>query len=833
MIAKLFVEIGADIKDLSKGIGDAETTLKRFSKNVNALGKQLTTRMTLPLAGIGAGVVKLASDFESSFADIRKTVDASEIQFKDIEKGIRDLAKEVPTSVNELNRLAGVAGQLGVKSRDIVEFTKVMAMLGDTTDVSGEQASLSIARFMNIMGTSQKEVSNVGSAIVALGNNFASMESEIIHIGTSLASFGSSLKLSEADVLAFATAIASSGGNAEASSTAFQKTAFTIRDAVLTGNEDLAVFAETAGMTIEEFSQSFKDDAGQAIVQFLRGLKNISDEGQSTTMVLDKLGLADQRLQREFGKVIANLGQLDQAFGVARKGFVENTALTDEAQKRYETFASQLGILKNELRDIGISFGTDLMPILKDGIGVVKDMAETFSNMSEDTRKSIIKLVAVLGATGPLMIAIGSLINSFFALKGIAVPLFKLLIKGFMNLNPYVRAIVLAIAGVKAVFELLPESVQESITKSIDYVKNGFKDMEKIKLEGGFLIAKARMEVAVSEPEIVILEENIVIPDMELDFTEIPIKPIQVPVEPEIKILDIEQELQDTFLDGTTGFEGIAGSVSGLNENIQEFGDLQSRATNPSVIRAYQKQIESLQAQIRQLGREARTFGDTMIDFGENVVRGFVDSTLDGFFNALIGVKNFNTQELELRKMSLQEQQLALEESLANQEIDREEFNLRMALLNQELLDTETQIAQARENVFKKSLRNMGDAVKSFVKEALAELAKLAIISVIGKMLGLGTVDSASGLAKGIFDKIKGRRTGGFARKNSPYFVGEQGMELFIPNTAGTVMNNNDLMNTFSRGQSTTQNIKLGGEFKINGTDLVLALSEANYQLGR
>jgi len=58
-------------------------------------------------------------------------------------------------------------------------------------------------------------------------------------------------------------------------------------------------------------------------------------------------------------------------------------------------------------------------------------------------------------------------------------------------------------------------------------------------------------------------------------------------------------------------------------------------------------------------------------------------------------------------------------------------------------------------------------------------------------------------------------------------------MELFIPNTSGSVMNNNDLMSSFGKSGQSTQNIKLGGEFKISGNDLVLALSEANYSLDR
>lgn len=882
MIAKLFVEIGADIKDLSKGIGDAEHTLQRFSKNVGALGKTLTTRLTLPLAGIGAGVVKLASDFESSFADIRKTVDATDAEFADIEKGIRSLAKEVPTSVNELNKLAGVAGQLGVKSKDIVEFTKVMAMLGDTTNVSGEEASLAIARFMNIMGTAQSDVSNLGSAIVALGNNFASTESEIIMIGTSLASFGSALKLSESDVLAFATAIASSGGNVEASATAFQKTAFTIRDAVLTGNEDLAVFAETASMTVEAFSQSFKDDAGGAIVQFLAGLKKIQEDGQSTTMVLDQLGLADQRLQREFGKVISNLDQLDQAFDVADQAFIENTALTDEAQKRYETFASQVGILVGNLKDIGITFGQDILPVLKEGIDSVKGVADAFSNMSEETRSAITKIAVALGVTAPLMVGLSILISSFLTIKKVAVPAFALIGKAIGRMNPYVAGGIVLFQSLRTAFAFLPDSAKDAINKSVNRFKLGFQNIKKnfeefvkfgfkpitletrIKMEADVMTTRARQSVGAVEPEPILIDEELV--DIQLptlgEMLDIEKKPvIEVEIVPvgafagegsfERSIIDFTKkageagfivketvelttELANLDLDAGLNVSGVAGSFGGLNENIREFSNLQERATDPSTIQAYQNQIEKLQAQIRQLSREATTFGSVMMDFGENAVKGFVDATLNGFFNALMGVKNFNTQELELRKMSLEEQQLALEQSLKNQEIEREEYNLRMALLNQELLDTETQIAQARENVFKKSLRNMGDAVKGFVKEALAELAKLMIISAIGKMLGLGTVSTTGDLAKGIFDKIGGKRTGGMVRQDTPYMVGEQGMEMFVPNTSGTIVSNG-MMNSLMKGGggSSAQNIRLGGEFRISGNDLVLALSEANYTLDR
>jgi hypothetical protein len=52
-----------------------------------------------------------------------------------------------------------------------------------------------------------------------------------------------------------------------------------------------------------------------------------------------------------------------------------------------------------------------------------------------------------------------------------------------------------------------------------------------------------------------------------------------------------------------------------------------------------------------------------------------------------------------------------------------------------------------------------------------------------------------------------------------------------MPNRSGSIVPNGQLM---GKGVGMgTQDIKLGGEFRIKGTDLVLTLNEANYRLGR
>lgn len=387
----------ANIKAVISADDRASSTLRRFGRNADkSLGRTgkaakgagiaLTALGAIATGGMGLAA-KAAIDFESTFANVRKTVDASEREFELLENNLRDLSRVIPTPVGELNNLAAIAGQLGIEGVDnITNFTETIAKLGDTTDIAGEQAALSISRLMNIMGTAQKDVDRMGATIVDLGNNFAARESEIVEISTSLASFGQRVGLTESQVLAFGATIAASGGKVQAAGTAFQKVAGTMKTAVITGNENLERFADVAGMTAQEFKEGFQEDAAGAITAFIKGLNRINEEGEALEPVLDGLGLSQERLIREFSKVAANSDQLTEALDRGKKAWQENTALTAEARKRYGTTRSALQILKNVINDVAVEFGQTLLPAIR----------ETANNLLKNMPKVVKVIKSVL-----------------------------------------------------------------------------------------------------------------------------------------------------------------------------------------------------------------------------------------------------------------------------------------------------------------------------------------------------------------------------------------------------------------------------------------------------
>ena len=83
--------------------------------------------------------------------------------------------------------MAEAAGQLGIATEDILSFTEIMTKLGMATDLSADQAATSLARFANITGLAADEYSNLGAAVVGLGNNMAVTESEIVDMAMRVA----------------------------------------------------------------------------------------------------------------------------------------------------------------------------------------------------------------------------------------------------------------------------------------------------------------------------------------------------------------------------------------------------------------------------------------------------------------------------------------------------------------------------------------------------------------------------------------------------------------------------------------------------------------------
>jgi TP901 family phage tail tape measure protein len=337
---------------------------QRMAKRHEAMtkaGVALTAFGVATVGGLGLAA-KAAIDWESAWAGVTKTVDGSATQMAALESGLRDLAKELPASHDQIAAVAEAAGQLGIKREAILGFTRTMVALGETTNLTADEAATAMARIANIMGTPQAEIDRLGAALVALGNDGASTEREIVEMALRIAGAGRTIGLTEADVLAFANALSSVGIEAEAGGTAISRVMVDIAQSVRQGGDKLELFARVAGMSATQFQAAFQRDAAGAIVSFVEGLGRIQASGGDTFGVLEQLELGEIRVRDALLRTSGAGDLLRKSLDLGARAWKDNTALVEEANKRYATTAARLAIARNQLNDFAIDIGETFLP---------------------------------------------------------------------------------------------------------------------------------------------------------------------------------------------------------------------------------------------------------------------------------------------------------------------------------------------------------------------------------------------------------------------------------------------------------------------------------------
>ena len=151
LVGKLNVMFGADFQGFDKAVKNATKKLDRFSRNAKRLGNQLSTNLTLPILAVGAGAVKLASDFEESLNKVN-------VSFGQSSKEVQAFAKTTLDS-------------FGIAEGSALEMAALFGDMGTS------------------MGLTQKQAAGMSTSLVGLAGDLASFKNIRIDVAqTALAS---------------------------------------------------------------------------------------------------------------------------------------------------------------------------------------------------------------------------------------------------------------------------------------------------------------------------------------------------------------------------------------------------------------------------------------------------------------------------------------------------------------------------------------------------------------------------------------------------------------------------------------------------------------------
>lgn len=480
------------------GLKDAGATIESVGRSMRWLSAGAVTAF--------GGAAKSAIDFESALTGIYKTVDETPTtSYGMIERDIREMAQVLPSTAAEIATVGEMAGQLGITADSLMPFVKTMIDLGNATNLTATEGAKMIARFFNIMGHDSnwvtQNVERFGSAVTALGNNSATTEEEIAYMATNLAAASKTVGLTDQEVLGLATTLSSLGLSAErggsALSTIMRKIETDVGTTTEKGNKRLQAWGELIGMTGEEFRKAWNEDTVGTIHEIVKGLNQTEDAGKSLYAVLDDVDISNIRQIDTISRLALGYDRFDQYMALANQAWDENTALTTEANRRYETTESQIKILMNRIREIGITLGETLLPIINNLVKKATPYVDAITRIAKYHGEAILTTLGWTAALSPLITGIGR------ATKGVgsvALAVAKYSLKASESTGA-TRNIALALAntgkfglygaaglavvGLTALVGYMIYSNQESVKfkKSINALSDAFNDNVKASQE--------------------------------------------------------------------------------------------------------------------------------------------------------------------------------------------------------------------------------------------------------------------------------------------------------------------------------------------------------------
>ena len=473
-LQKAMENAGIDMNDLGRSSAELSEkihTLKENQEQAAVQAQKLGTSASsafeqigqaLAAAGITAAIREAAQyfadcaqasmDFETAVTGVAKTTNLTDEELAAMADSIRSLSTEIPVTAEEISAVAEAAGQLGIQKEALLDFTETMVMLGTSTNMTADEAATALARFANITGMGAGEYDRLGATIVDLGNSFATTEQEITEMATRLASAGTLAGISEPGILALAAAMSSVGIEAEAGGTAMTETLNAIETAVAGGGEALDEFARLAGMSSETFAETWQNDALSALTSFIGGLGQLDEQGESTVLVLENLGLTGVRQSNMLKSLGLAAEQMTGAVDLANTAWEENTALTDEASKRYATTQSQLILLQNSYRNVQAAIGDAYTPTLKELYAAGTDVLDGAAQFIRDNPALVKALGVAAGAFG--------LVTGAVAASTVAINAFKVASMTIPGLN-IIMGVTAGVAALGAAVVLLQDATAQ------------------------------------------------------------------------------------------------------------------------------------------------------------------------------------------------------------------------------------------------------------------------------------------------------------------------------------------------------------------------------------
>ena len=377
-LSSLNFRLTANIAPFRKGLNKAERSMDKFGRKMQRTGKNLSMKLTAPLAALGAMSFNVFRDFELEMAKVKAVSGATADEFKALSDNAKELGRSTVFSAREVAGLQLEFAKLGFTAKQITGVTEATLNLaqasGSDLARSAEVAGATLRGF----GFDVSETARV-TDVMAKSFSTSSMDMESFAEGMKMvAPIAKSAGMSLEETTAMMSLLANAGVKGSMAGTQLRRI--------------ISELAATGKPTTE-------------------AIRDLAESGLTLVDAKDEVGRAAQ------GALTILAGSVDQINPMTEALKNSSGAAEEMADIMDMTAAGASKALGSAVEGLAIEFGGLVSVALTPLIKKLTQLATFINELSPGMKKFIAVVAAVAAGIGPLIFILGSLTRAIAAIR--------------------------------------------------------------------------------------------------------------------------------------------------------------------------------------------------------------------------------------------------------------------------------------------------------------------------------------------------------------------------------------------------------------------------------
>ena len=351
------VEVGAQGSFMNR----AADSFNRYA-GVVASGLAAMTGLTLTMRQSVEEYAKM----EEAESQVIKYTGMAKDEVQQLNEEFKNMDTRTPRE--ELNRLAGEAGKLGITGRDNVrEFVEAADMINVALGEDlGEEAVNQIGKLSQMFGDESRSLKDnmlaIGSAVNQVAQSSSASEPYLVSFTARMGGVGKQANLAVTDIMGYASALDQNMLRSEMASTA-------LSGLILRLYQEPAKYAKLAKMDVQQFTELMQRDANAAVLAFLESLSKMGGMA-NIAPVLKEMSLTGAEAASVITTLAGNIDLIRKEQANANQAFREGTSIINEFRVQNNTVQAQLEKARKDFQEVRIELGERLQPVMKNMISL-------------------------------------------------------------------------------------------------------------------------------------------------------------------------------------------------------------------------------------------------------------------------------------------------------------------------------------------------------------------------------------------------------------------------------------------------------------------------------